>query len=104
MPRPKAASPSKKHLRVPLSASGDLDGTERIIQVNHCRAPSCANFHVSARPMRANPGPSASRDPAYKLASTIKGMVPSIRCKVCIESPPLNSNACIAAEIELLAD
>ena len=43
------------------------------------------------------------RDPAYKLASTIKGTVPSIRCKACSESPPLKSNACIVGEIKRLA-
>ena len=104
MPRAKAASPKKKHPRVPLAASVDLFETERIIQVNHCRAPSCRNFRVPARTRHAKPGPSTGRDPAYKLASTIKGTVPSIRCKVCNESPPLKSNACIVAEIERLAD
>ena len=89
---------------MPLAVSVDLFGTERIIQVNHCRAPSCTNFRVPARTQHAKPGPSAGRDPAYKLASTIKGTVPSIRCKVCNESPPLKSNACIVAELERLAD
>ena len=103
MPGAKASSPKKKHPRVPLQASVDLFGTERIIQVNHCRAPSCRNFRVPARTQHAKPGPSAGRDPAYKLASTIKGMVPSIRCKACNESPPLKSNACIVSEIARLA-
>ena len=82
----------------------DLFGIERVIQVNHCRAPSCTNFRVPARIQHAKPGPSGGRDPAYKLASTIMGTVPSIRCKVCNESPPLKSNACIVAELERLAD
>ena len=93
----------KNHPRVPLPASVDLFGTERIIQVNHCRSPSCANFRVPARTEHGKPGPSAGRDPAYKLASTIKGSVPSIRCKACNQSPPLKSNACIVGEIERLA-
>ena len=92
----------KKHPRVPLPASVDLFGTERVIQVNHCRSPSCSNFRVPARTKHAMPGPSADRDPAYKLASTIKGTVPSIRCEACNESPPLKSNACIVGEIERL--
>lgn len=104
MRRPKAASPKKNPARVPLSAPVDLIGTERTIQVDHWRAPSCTNFRVPARTKHAKLGPSVGGDPASKLASTIKGMVPSIRCKACIESPPPNSNACIAAEIDRLAD
>ena len=93
----------KKHPRVPLPASVNLFGTERVIQVNHCRSPICTNFRVPARTKHAKPGPSVGRDPAYKLASTIKGTVPSIRCKACSESPPLKSNACIVGEIKRLA-
>jgi len=89
---------------LPLAASEDLFGNERSIQVNHCRAPSCRSFRVPARTRHAKPGPSAGRDPAYKLASTIKGTVPSIRYKACNESPPLKSNACIVAEIKRLVD
>ena len=59
---------------------------------------------MPARTRHAKPGPSVGRDPAYKLASTVKGTVPSIRCKACNESPPLKSNPCIVAEIERLAD
>ncbi|MDE0712693.1 MAG: hypothetical protein OXH60_11240 [Rhodospirillales bacterium] len=59
---------------------------------------------AGAHPTRET-GPSAGRDPAYKLASTIiKGTVPSIRYKACNESPQLKSNACIVAEIERFAD
>ena len=65
--------------------------------------PSCRNFRVPARTKHAKLGPSAGRDPAYKLASTTKGTVPSIRCKACSESRPRKSNACVVSEIERLS-
>ena len=30
--------------RVPLAATIELPGTERTIQVNHCKMPHCSNF------------------------------------------------------------
>ena len=50
------------------------------------------------------PGPSADRDPAYRLHSTKQGQVPTILCKVCNENPPIKSNASIVSEINRLKD
>ena len=47
-------------------------------------------------------GPSRERDPAYKIHSTKKGQVPSLRCVECKENPPIKSNASIAEEITRL--
>ena len=64
----------------------------------------CRNYGVPARTQRQKPGPNPQRDPNYKLKSTNKGLVPGIGCHACGESPPLRSNAGIAAEIERLID
>ena len=90
--------------RVPLPATGDLIGEDRTIQVNHCRVPSCENFGVPARHEPQKPGPSPDRDPAYKLHSTSKGQIPSLRCKACLDNPPVKSNASVVSEIERLAE
>ena len=90
--------------RVPLPASIDFIGAERTVQVNHCRMPNCDNFGVPARHQHGKRGPSADRDMHYKVHSTLKGTVPSVRCKSCLDNPPMKSNACIAAEFERLID
>ena len=90
--------------RIPLPVTTPLVGIERTIQVNHCRMPDCDNFGVPACPEHAKPGPSAGRDPHYKVGSTKRGTVPSIRCKSCRDNPPIKSNAAIAAEIHRLTD
>ena len=93
-----------EHPRVPLPADIVLPGLQRTIQVNHCRMPACANFGVPARTERGRPGPSADRDEHYKLHSTAKGRIPAVRCKVCLDNPPVKSNAAIAAEVQRVAD
>ena len=90
--------------RVPLPASIDLIGAERTLQVNHCRMPDCENFGVPARHQHGKRGPSPDRDMHYKVHSTLKGTAPSVRCKSCLDNPPMKSNACIAAEFERLVD
>ncbi len=90
--------------RVPLPATSDLIGEERTIQVNHCRMPACANFGVPARHEPQKPGPSPDRDPAYKLHSTSKGQIPSLRCKACGDNPPVKSNASVGDEIQRLVE
>ena len=77
---------------VPLPTNTFLTGAKRTIQVNHC----CSEH--------GKPGPSADRDPHYKVESTKRGTVPSVRCKACRDNPPIKSNAAIAAEIEQLTD
>ena len=90
--------------RVPLPTKTNLTGAERTIQVNYCRMPDCDNFGVPARTVHGKPGPSKGRDPHYKVESTKRGTVPSIRCKACRDNPPIKSNAAIASEIERLTD
>ena len=50
------------------------------------------------------PGPSPDRDPAYKIHSTSKGQIPSLRCKACLDNPPVKSNASVVSEIGRLAE
>ena len=88
--------------RVPVPAAFDLFGDVRVIQVNHCRMPSCENFGKPARHQPQKPGPSPDRDMRYKVHSTNKGQSPSLKCKSCGENPPLKSNECIAREIARL--
>ena len=94
----------KKVPRVPLPATIDLFSEERTIQINHCRQPACENFGVAARHQAQKPGPSPGRDPAYKIHSTSKGQIPSLRCKACKDNPPIKSNASIVSEIQRLAE
>ena len=95
---------SNAHPRVPAASTVDFFGVERHIQMNHCREPSCPNFGVPARYEHGRPGPSADRDMRYKVHSTKKGQVPSIRCTSCRDNPPMKSNAAIAAEIGRLIE
>ena len=95
---------AKKRPRVPLPATFVLPGAERTIQVNHCKMPDCTNFGVPARTKHGKTGPSADRDQHYKVHSTSRGTIPSIRCKVCKDNPPVKSNDCIVQEIERLTD
>ena len=93
-----------EHPRVPLPVTAKLFGADRVIQVNHCRMPLCENYGVPARHQKSKPGPSADRDPAYRVHSTNQGQVPTILCKACKENPPIKSNASIVAEINRLKD
>ena len=90
--------------RVPYPAVIKLPGAERTIQVNHCKMPACENFGVAARSEPGKRGPSPDRDMAYKVHSTAKGKVPAIRCKACLDMPPIKSNAAVAKEVERLAE
>ena len=95
---------AKSRPRVPLPASITLPGAERTIQVNHCKMPTCSNFGVPARWQPGKTGRSPDRDMHYRLHSTGKGMIPCIRCKGCLDNPPIKSNASIAREVERLAE
>ena len=88
--------------RVPLPAQVDLAGVALNLQVNHCKTPGCANFGVPARTEPGKTGPSADRDMNYKVHSTAKGKIPSIKCKACGLNPPVKSNAGIADETRRL--
>ena len=90
--------------RVPRHAVADLVNQEKTIQVNHCRNPACTNYGVRPRTMPGRTGPSAERDPHYRLHSTNRGLVPALLCKSCGEIPPVKSNDGIAAEIARLIE
>ena len=66
--------------------------------------PLCKNYGVPARHQKSKPGPSADRDPAYRVHSTKQDQVPTILCKACNENPPTKSNASIVSEINRLKD
>ena len=93
-----------KKPRVPPPAAIDLFGNSREIQVNHCRMPACENFGLPASHQPQKPGPSPGRDLRYKLHSTNKGQVPSIKCKSCGENPPIKSNESIVCEVERIME
>ena len=95
---------SKSQPRVPEPATFDLSGSERAIQVNHCKMPDCSSFGVPARTKPGKTGPSTDRDMHHKLHSTKGGQIPSIRCKACLDNPPVRSNASIVKQIERLAE
>ena len=90
--------------RVPLHAVADIVNQQKTIQVNHCRNPACSNYGARSRTMPGRTGPSAERDPSYRLHSTNRGLVPALLCKSCGESPPVKSNAGIAAAIARLIE
>ena len=90
--------------RVPLAATINLPGSQRTIQVNHCKMPDCSNFGVPARTEKGKPGPSADRDMNYKVHSTAKGTIPAVRCKACLDLRRSSPNASIRAEVERLAE
>ena len=54
--------------------------------------------------MPGRTGPTAERDPHYRLHSTNPGLVPALLCKACGESPPIKSNSGIAGEIARLIE
>ena len=90
--------------RVPLHAVADLVNQQKTIQVNHCRNPACGNYGTRPRTIPGRTGPSAERDPHYRLHSTHRGRVPALLCKSCGEIPPIKSNAGVAAEIARLIE
>ena len=91
--------PPKPRHRVPPTVEADIVGVKREVQVNHCRSPQCENYGLPAMSEPVRPGPSAGRDPGYKVHSTSRGTVPSIRCKTCLDNPPMKSNAGIVTEL-----
>ena len=90
--------------RVPRHSVANLVNREITIQVNHCRNPICENYGASPRTMPGKTGPSAGRDPHYRLHSTNSGLVPALLCKSCNEHPPVKSNSGISEEIARLIE
>ena len=94
----------KKHPRIPLPAKANLVGTERVIQVNHCRTPDCENYGLPARHRYGKAGRSPDRDMAYMLQDVNRDRVATMKCKACGDVPPLKSNTSIVHEIERLTE
>ena len=99
---PKLSNPDGP--RIPRHGIADLVNQAKTVQVNHCRKPGCANYGAPPRTMPGRTGPTAERDPHYRLHSTNQGLVPALLCKACGESPPVKSNAAIAEEIARLIE
>ncbi len=79
---------------------GFPNGTRRVVQVNFCKNPSCANFGVPstlakhAHRSKAAPGPGLD----YRLDASDKGTA-QLRCLLCGETLPLKSNNGVCEEI-----
>ena len=89
--------------RVPLAEVSPVPDSGATIQVNHCRMPDCDNYGVPARTTPVKTGPSADRDPHYKVATTNKGRVSALVCKCCGEKPPIKSNQGIVEELSRIS-
>lgn len=87
-------SPGAWPPRVPPAVAG--------IQVNHCRNPKCRNFGVppKAEAKRGSSGVrAADAGPGdYIVTSAGKGL-PQLKCRLCNESFPMQSNLAIAEEL-----
>lgn len=87
------ASPPPQKPRVPPPVGG--------IQVNHCKNPNCANFGVPPADAgrRPKPAPGTVLGPGdYVVVSSGKGL-PMLRCELCGEHIPMQSNLAIAEEL-----
>lgn len=82
--------------RFPPTAAG--------IQVNHCKNPRCANFGVPPKPDATPPGKGRKPktapppEPGDYLSIQVRGL-PYLKCQLCRESIPLQSNLAIAEEL-----
>ncbi len=72
------------------------------IQVNHCKNPKCANFGVPPKPVvtRGKGGvPDGMEGPGdYTVVATGKDL-PALRCRLCSEVTPMQSNLALAEEL-----
>lgn len=68
------------------------------VQVNHCKNPKCANFGIPARASvpRGRAASGGSGDGYIKVASGKD--LPTLKCKICNEHPPIKSNQAIVEE------
>ncbi len=81
------------------------DGSKRIIQVNFCKNPNCANFGVPAslrRYAHRSKAPTLLPGTEYTLSATDKD-TPVLVCRLCGEAPPLKSNLGISEELARLS-
>lgn len=76
------------------------DGSGRVIEVNFCKNPRCANFGVAstlkkgAHRSKAAPAPGTE----YTLNANSKD-TPTLVCRLCSEGPPIKSNQGVAEEL-----
>lgn len=94
-----AGSPGKWPPRFPPAAAG--------IQVNHCKNPRCANFAVPPKP-ESKRGSAATRaadvGPGdYRVVAAGKWL-PQLKCLLCGETVPMQSNLAIAEELMRISD
>jgi transposase-like protein len=93
--------PAKRSHRFPPTAAG--------IQVNHCKNPKCGNFGVPPKPgALARGGARTPRTTAYEpgdymVTSTGKDL-PALKCHLCGEITPMQSNLAIAEELLRISD
>lgn len=95
---PAGGSPAKPFPRFPPTAAG--------IQVNHCKNPKCANFGVPPKAITGR-GSASVRAAAvgpgdYTVVATGKDM-PALKCRLCGEITPMQSNVAIAEELQRIA-
>ena len=87
-----------------VGGPGRFPPTAAGIQVNHCKNPRCANFGVPPKPDATPPGrgrkpkTAPAPEPGDYLSIQVKG-VPYLKCQLCRESIPLQSNLAIAEEL-----
>lgn len=88
----KKSSSALRPSRYPPEAAG--------IQVNYCKNPKCANFGVPPHPQKAyrrkSITPAGPGD--YTVVASGKGQ-PVLRCELCFEHIPMQSNLAIAEEL-----
>jgi len=92
----KKSSSASKH-RVPP----EIDG----VQVNFCKNPACSSFGIPASTAKQSRGRYASskdRD-LYTIVGSSKS-VPTIKCHVCNEYPPLKSNRGVVEELSRISE
>jgi len=84
----KSSASARNHPRIPPEYAG--------IQVNHCKFPTCHNYHIEAE-QRSTPGSNN-----YTLDSRNRG-ISSCICTSCGVGFPLKSNLGISEEVERIA-
>ena len=100
------ATPQGGSLATPVSTKipPEIDG----IQVNFCKNPACPNYGVPAslkKYAHRSKAPTLLPGTEYTLTGKARGAgnIPSLKCQLCGEQPPIKSNLGIAEEIERLS-
>jgi hypothetical protein len=74
------------------------DSSTRLVQVNCCRYPQCANYGVPATFARRAKADPATKGTEYRLSSSGKGL-PQLHCLLCGEWLPIKSHQGIVEEL-----